>query len=194
MAISLNNMMKDLSPERRAKVEHEAEVIIERSRTISQLRKDLGLTQAQVADALDTTQGNLAQIEAKHDVLVSTVARVVEALGGKLRLKASIPGRGEFELQLGQGKAAPPEKMSLRRQKSTAASAINVIQNRQGWMVKRGARETIGPFANRAAAIRAAKTLAQMTAQGAKLPGVVVRDEPKAATRQSSGKRKAHAA
>ncbi|MEO8899861.1 MAG: transcriptional regulator, partial [Candidatus Dormibacter sp.] len=42
----------------------------------------------EIAEALDVTQGNISRVEHAADLYVSTLARYVEALGGKLELTA----------------------------------------------------------------------------------------------------------
>lgn len=76
----------DADPARRANVEkHKAAML-------GQLRRRLDLTQAVVADRLDVTQENISQIErGEADVRLSTLSRYVEALGGRLEIRAAFP-------------------------------------------------------------------------------------------------------
>ena len=90
---SRRTSLDELSPKDREEVERGARNLLIESRTLRALRKALGVTQDQLADALETTQGNVAQIESKRDVMVSTVTRIVNALGGDLHLIATFPGR-----------------------------------------------------------------------------------------------------
>jgi len=100
----------DADPERRAHVEeHKAAMLAE-------LRRELDLTQAVVAERLEVTQENVSQIErGEADVRLSTLNRYVEALGGKLEVRAAFPEhsvelkvgkRGEFRRRRGQKKAS----------------------------------------------------------------------------------------
>ena len=59
--------------------------------SLYRLREQRGLTQVDVAKALEVTQGNLLRVENAADLYVSTVARHVEALGGHLELTAVFP-------------------------------------------------------------------------------------------------------
>lgn len=59
--------------------------------TLYRLREQRGLTQVDVASVLDVTQGNVSRVENATDLYVSTLARYVEALGGKLELNAVFP-------------------------------------------------------------------------------------------------------
>ena len=104
MAVSLADVLNELSPDDRDEVERGAQDLVIESRTLRALRKALGVTQDQLADALETTQGNVAQIESKRDVMVSTVTRIVNALGGDLHLIATFPGQANpIRVSLGGG-------------------------------------------------------------------------------------------
>jgi DNA-binding XRE family transcriptional regulator len=90
----------DASPPRRANVDkHKAAML-------GELRRQLDLTQVVVADRLDVTQENISQIErGDADVRLSTLSRYVEALGGRLEIRARFP---EETVSLSVGAASPP--------------------------------------------------------------------------------------
>jgi transcriptional regulator with XRE-family HTH domain len=115
MPVTLAEMMKDLSPAKRAEVERGAQEILVQHRTLADLRRALKVTQVDLADALETSQANIAQIESKKDVMVSTLTRVVEALGGSLKMVVTIPGHGETILQIGQSGGEPRLKKAVTR-------------------------------------------------------------------------------
>ena len=74
--------------------------------TLQKAREERGLTQSDVAHALDVMQGNVSRVENSSDLYVSTLARYVEALGGRLELNAVFHDQ-VVRLQLpGPGKAA----------------------------------------------------------------------------------------
>lgn len=78
----------DADPLRRARVEEY------KAQMLGELRRELDLTQMQLAERLDVTQENVSQIErGTTDVRVSTLRRYVEALGGRLELRATFPDR-----------------------------------------------------------------------------------------------------
>jgi predicted XRE-type DNA-binding protein len=59
--------------------------------TLHRLREERGLTQVEVAEVLDVTQGNVSRLERSEDLYVSTLSRYVAALGGHLELTAVFP-------------------------------------------------------------------------------------------------------
>jgi len=52
-----------------------------------------GLTQEEVAASLGIKQPTLSRIESQDDIQVSTLQRLVRALGGELEIIAHLPGR-----------------------------------------------------------------------------------------------------
>ncbi len=60
---------------------------------LNQLRKAQQMTQLQVAGILGVNQGEISKIEHRSDVCVSTLAEYVEALGGRLEIRAVFKDR-----------------------------------------------------------------------------------------------------
>lgn len=86
----------DADPARRARVEDH------KTAMLSELRRALDLTQAAIAERLEVTQENVSQIErGEADVRLSTLNRYVEALGGRLEVRAAFPER-TVELKIGK--------------------------------------------------------------------------------------------
>lgn len=67
---------------------------------LAQLRKAFELTQAAMAQRLGTTQGNVAKIEHRDDILISTLNGFIGALGGEVKIIATFDGH-EVEVGLG---------------------------------------------------------------------------------------------
>lgn len=66
---------------------------------LEEVRKARQMTQAKLADALGVNQGEVSKIEHRTDIYLSTLASYVEALGGKLEIRAVFPDR---EMQITQ--------------------------------------------------------------------------------------------
>lgn len=101
MPVPLKDVMAALPRKRREKIERGAAEIVAANRSLRELRKDLGLTQAELAQALNTSQANVAKIEGKGDLMTSTIVRIVQALGGTMRIVVDIPGHPTAMLSLG---------------------------------------------------------------------------------------------
>jgi DNA-binding transcriptional regulator YiaG len=59
---------------------------------LRQIRRRRRISQVELAGRIGTTQGDLSRLERRSDLLVSTLARYLEALGGSLELWVRFPG------------------------------------------------------------------------------------------------------
>ena len=98
MTVSLKTMMTDLDPARRRKIEARAAELIAEEMTLRELRKARKLTQVSVARELGISQDGVSRLEQRSDILLSTLRRTVEAMGGSLSLIARFPDRPPVEL------------------------------------------------------------------------------------------------
>jgi transcriptional regulator with XRE-family HTH domain len=80
-------LTKDLSPERRARIEAK-KVVLREEMDLAELRQALALTQSTLAEALGVKQGEISKIENRTDVFVSTLRRFIQAMGGDLEIRA----------------------------------------------------------------------------------------------------------
>lgn len=58
---------------------------------LAEIRRLVGLTQQQVADELDVTQAAVSHLENQMDMHISTLQRIVRALGGDLEIVVNLP-------------------------------------------------------------------------------------------------------
>ena len=63
-----------------------------------QTHANVGLTQEELAKALGVTQPSLSKLENQDDMQVSTLRRLIEALGGQLEIVAHLP-RGDIRIR-----------------------------------------------------------------------------------------------
>ncbi len=68
--------------------------------TLATLRKALGLTQVQVAASMGVAQAAVSKVEARDDVLVSTLRAYADALGLDVEL-ALVKGERRYVVELG---------------------------------------------------------------------------------------------
>jgi DNA-binding transcriptional regulator YiaG len=71
----------------------------ERVSALQALRKELGLSQMELARILNTTQSNVSKLEARRDIRLATLKTLIEARGGHMKVVAEFDGR-EIELAL----------------------------------------------------------------------------------------------
>ena len=98
MALDVNDVIAGLDPARRRKVEERAAELIAEEMTLRELRKARQLTQASVAAELGITQDGVSRLEQRSDLLLSTLRKAIEAMGGSLSLVARFPDRPPVEL------------------------------------------------------------------------------------------------
>lgn len=89
MAKNLNDVLDALPPKRRAKVEQRAGELA----TLKDLRLAVAHTQQELAASLGVGQDAISRIERRSDLLLSTLRRYIQALGGELDLVARFPNR-----------------------------------------------------------------------------------------------------
>ena len=86
-----------------AAIEARAQALMAEELTLRDLRKALELTQVQLGTTLGIGQEQISRMEQRTDLLLSTLASYVDAMGGKLRLLVEFPDRPPVALaQLGE--------------------------------------------------------------------------------------------
>ena len=98
MPITLKDKMKELSPAQRKNVEARAAELIAEEMTLRELRHARKLTQVKIAMTLGVTQDSVSRLEKRSDLLLSTLRKTVEAMGGNLSLVAEFPDRAPVVL------------------------------------------------------------------------------------------------
>ncbi|HSZ55975.1 MAG TPA: helix-turn-helix transcriptional regulator [Tepidisphaeraceae bacterium] len=80
-----------MTPERRTRIEQGVRENLTEM-LLSEIRRVAGLTQEQVAETLGIKQPTLSQLESQNDMQITTLRRIIEALGGELEIIARFPG------------------------------------------------------------------------------------------------------
>ena len=106
MDVNVDDIIAKLDPERRRRIEERAAELIAEEMTLRELRKARQLTQARVAAELGISQDGVSRLEQRSDLLLSTLRKTVEAMGGSLSLIAKFPDRPPVELA-GIAESAP---------------------------------------------------------------------------------------
>ncbi|HSS69107.1 MAG TPA: helix-turn-helix domain-containing protein [Casimicrobiaceae bacterium] len=95
MARSLDQVIAGLPAKRRAKIEQRANELA----TLRDLRQAVERTQEEVAARLGVGQDTVSRIERRSDILLSTLRRYIEAMGGELQLVARFPERSPLIIE-----------------------------------------------------------------------------------------------
>ena len=98
MGLNVEDVIAGLDPAERRKVEELAAEFVSEEITLRELRKARHLTRVSVARELGISQDAVSRMEQRSDLLLSTLRRTVEAMGGSLSLVARFPDRPPVEL------------------------------------------------------------------------------------------------
>lgn len=114
MSRNVNEIIRRLNSTQRKKVEARATELIAEEMTLQELRRARKLTQVSVARALGITQDSVSRLEKRSDILLSTLRKTVQVMGGKLSLVAEFPDRAPVVLS-GIAEAGPDAKPARRK-------------------------------------------------------------------------------
>lgn len=116
---TLKERMNAMNPARRARIQARAAEIVAEEMTLKDLRKALRITQARLAKSLNITQDGVSRMEKRNDLLLSTLRKNIEAMGGCLRLFAEFPDRTPVIIS-GLHDLIPKTRRAARRPGSSA--------------------------------------------------------------------------
>ncbi len=86
------DLLQEIPAGRRQKIANRVQATLG-SMPLDELRKARQMTQVKLAEALGVNQGEVSKIEHRTDIYLSTLAEYVEALGGRLEIRAVFPDR-----------------------------------------------------------------------------------------------------
>ena len=93
MPTNVRDKIKNLSPAQRKKVEVRAAQLMAEEMTLRELRRARKLTQMRMAKTLGISQDSVSRLEKRSNLLLSTLRKTIEAMGGNLSLVAQFPDR-----------------------------------------------------------------------------------------------------
>lgn len=98
MSRSVNDVIRALNSAQRKKLDTRAAELVAEEMTLRELRRARRLTQVSVANALGITQDSVSRLEKRSDILLSTLRKTVQVMGGNLSLVAEFPDRAPVVL------------------------------------------------------------------------------------------------
>jgi transcriptional regulator with XRE-family HTH domain len=123
MVRNLEQVLAKLPPKRREKVERRAAELA----TLKDLRQTVKRTQEELASALGVGQDTISRLEQRSDMLISTLKRYIEAMGGQLDLIARFPNRPPVMIdriaEPAPGRRPGRRKFTRRRKAASVATA-----------------------------------------------------------------------
>lgn len=91
MARNFKELEARMSPDALARAKGKTEQMI-REMPLDELREALNLTQESLAEALHVQQPFVSKVERRTDMYISTLRKIIEAMGGQLEIRAILPG------------------------------------------------------------------------------------------------------
>jgi transcriptional regulator with XRE-family HTH domain len=122
MAVNIQDKIKSLNHAQREKVKVRAAELIAEEMTLRELRKARKLTQTRMAKVLNITQDGVCRLEKRSDLLISTLRRTIQAMGGDLSLVAKFPDRAPVVLS--GITSEQPQEIAKRFSRSIAGSQL----------------------------------------------------------------------
>jgi transcriptional regulator with XRE-family HTH domain len=90
MTKKFRDLRARMSPDSRARAHAKARALLAEL-PLAELRQARQLSQEQLAAELDVRQPAIAKLEKKTDMYISTLRRFIEAMGGRLEIRAHFP-------------------------------------------------------------------------------------------------------
>jgi transcriptional regulator with XRE-family HTH domain len=90
MSKNFRELQAKMSTQHRARAAARAKVAMTEM-LLAELRQLSGRTQSDLASALGIKQPTLSRLESQDDMQISTLRRIIEALGGELEIIAKLP-------------------------------------------------------------------------------------------------------
>ncbi len=126
MGRRLDDIIAELPPDRRARIDARHERLREDVESLRQLRRIAGKAQSEIASTLNIKQPSVSKIEKQADMYLSTLRSYVEAIGGELELVVKLPERPALRLhRLGEAL-----DLSERRLKNTVRPRRGIASSR----------------------------------------------------------------
>jgi len=95
---TLQKIWDDLPEKRKRRIHARAKKLEAEYLSLQELRQKAGITQAKVSRVLHIEQGNISRLEKNSDMLLSTLRKYIEAVGGKLNLVVELPNKPPIAL------------------------------------------------------------------------------------------------
>ena len=112
MARTLKEKLDSLPPLRREKIKGCAAELIEYELSLRDLRKAMDRTQVEVAKKMKVGQDTVSRYEQRTDLMLSTLERYINAMGGTLTLIAEFPDREPVRVRTLAELSTEPSRVS----------------------------------------------------------------------------------
>ena len=98
MAKTIHEFIATLPPEEQESIKEGYKELWAEYMAMQEIRKAMALTQEEVAKRLHIAQSSLSRLEKRNDLLISTLRKFIEAMGGRLHITVTFPDRPPVEI------------------------------------------------------------------------------------------------
>jgi predicted XRE-type DNA-binding protein len=122
MAIPFDEILNRFTPEQRAEIDARAARMIAEEYNLREVRESVSRSQAQIAEALGVEQAAVSRLERRTDMYISTLRKLIRAMGGELEVVAQFPGRSPVRIvQFGGPEVRPGRRGRKKKSAGTPA-------------------------------------------------------------------------
>jgi transcriptional regulator with XRE-family HTH domain len=90
MSKPFKNLINQMPAERQNRIKEKAKVLKDQM-ALAELRKALELTQGQIAETMQMNQAAVSKFEHQSDLYISTLRKILSAMGAELKIVAHFP-------------------------------------------------------------------------------------------------------
>jgi DNA-binding XRE family transcriptional regulator len=98
MARNIDDLIAELPGDHQQEIEERFQEMNAEYMALQELRKAMKFTQKDIAKKLKMDQGNISKLESRTDLMLSTLRRYIESMGGSLKLIAEFPQKSPVEV------------------------------------------------------------------------------------------------
>lgn len=155
---TFSSLLKDLPEARRKKIALKTSILVNEL-ALRELREALDLTQQDLANRLNLKQAAISKFESQSDLYISTLRKILFAMGAELRITARFP---TGEVAITQFNDVHETEARSRPISPRISKNIHVVQRDDGWApLRAGASKTEPVQRTQAAAVLAATAAAK---------------------------------
>lgn len=92
MARNFKELRDKMSPQSQARSKAKARQLMAEM-VLAEIRRESDMTQSELAKAMGVSQPALSKLESQDDMQISTLRRLIHALGGELEMVVKLPDR-----------------------------------------------------------------------------------------------------
>jgi DNA-directed RNA polymerase specialized sigma subunit len=98
MARTMKEVIARLPKKQQKRIAERSQELVQEYMALQDLRRAMDLTQKDMAKELKISQDGVSRLEHRSDMLLSTLRKYIEGMGGQLNLVAQFPDRPPVEI------------------------------------------------------------------------------------------------